>query len=270
MGKTKKPKSKIRSIIEWILTGLFIVGFGFVVAGQIDGYVNRNKHYGQQIRFGYATFVVQTDSMEPEYKVKTAIITYLEDVDKIYERFAVNHETVDITFYNVYSPSSETERELAKPNDTSLTRRVTETQIFTHRVKEIHVNPDPSVKKGDGKYFFIAAGINLEGHASQADQYQVFTEKEILGRVVVNSPVLGGFFAFIGSPLGLLALLLIPAFYLVITSVIDIFKAYKEPEEAEASDNNGGSSAPTELSKEDRERLKQEMLDEMMHGKGGK
>lgn len=267
MAKVKKPKSKVRSIIEWVLTGIFVILFGIVVAGQIDGFVHRNDHYGQQIRFGYATFVVQTDSMEPEYKVKTAIITYLEDVDKIYERFQ-NNEVVDLTFCNVYSPSTDVERELAKPDDPSLNHRVTEGQIFTHRVREIHVNPDPNVKKGQGKYTFIAAGINVEGHASASNQYQAFTEKELLGRVVVNSPALGGLFNLISSPFGLLILLLIPAFYLVITSVIDIFKAYKEPEEAGASDEQSSDEKKEiQLSDKDRERLKKEMLDQMMKGK---
>ena len=61
--KEKKPKSKARKIIEWVLTGIFLVIFAIVGIAQIDGLVNKKKHYGQQIRFGYATFVVQTDSM---------------------------------------------------------------------------------------------------------------------------------------------------------------------------------------------------------------
>ena len=51
--KVKKPKSKARKIIEWVLTGIFAALF--VVAGiaQIDGIVHKKDHYGQQIRFGY-------------------------------------------------------------------------------------------------------------------------------------------------------------------------------------------------------------------------
>ena len=268
--RVKKPKSKARVIIEWVLTGIFLVLFCFIGAAQIDGMVHRKEHYNQQIRFGYATFVVQTASMEPEYKVKTAIITYLEDVDKIYQRFQKG-ETVDVTFINNYNPNTEEERALCTPENPQYTRLVTDVAIITHRVQEIHVNPNG--KKGENKYFFIAAGINTEGFASGIDQYQAFTEKQLLGRVVVNSTFLGCVFYFISSPFGLLALLLIPAFYLVITSVLDIFKAYKDPDEATASSNKEGSSDTPKgevvLSEEDKKRLKEELLQEMINKKKG-
>ena len=35
--RVKKPKSKARKIIEWVLTGIFLALFAFVLAGQIDG-----------------------------------------------------------------------------------------------------------------------------------------------------------------------------------------------------------------------------------------
>ena len=85
--RVKKPKSKARKIIEWVLTGIFLALFAFVLAGQIDGMIHKKDHYNQQLRFGYGTFVVKTDSMEPKYMKKTAIITFCEDADKIYERF---------------------------------------------------------------------------------------------------------------------------------------------------------------------------------------
>ena len=99
-------------------------------------------------------------------------------------------------------------------------------------------------------------------------KYQAFTEKELLGVVVADSAFLGGFFGFIGSPLGLLALLLIPAMYLVITSVIDIFKAYKEPDEQPAGEGEVVKDHGTvDLTEEDKKRLKAELLDEMMNKK---
>ena len=272
--KEKKPKSKARKIIEWILTGLFLVLF--VVAGiaQIDGLVNKNKHYGQQIRLGYATFVVKTESMEPKYMVDSAIITYLEDADKIYERFQ-NKEDVDVTFYDCYTAETEYTKPLNHPELTMRTNPA-EYPIITHRVKEIHVNN--ALAKGEGKYTFIVAGINTGvGAATNANgdiyQYQVFTEKELLGRVVIGSAFLGGVFNFVSSIWGLLILLLIPSFYLIIVSVIDIFKAYKEPEEQPAPANGApaGSnpSAPAELSEEDKKRLKEELLQEMLGNKKG-
>ena len=59
---------------------------------------------------------------------------------------------------------------------------------------------------------------------------------------------------------------------MVITSVLDIFKTMKEPDvevetKTETKEENKVDSLDG-LSKEDRERLKQEMLEEMMNKKG--
>ena len=258
--RVKRPKSKARKIIEWVITGIFLALFAFVMAGQIDGMIHKNEHYNQQIRFGYATFVVQTDSMEPEYKVKSAIITYLESADKIYKRYQ-KKEKVDLTFMDVYNMD-------VVPTDPTLNNRVhapNELPIVTHRLREIQVRND--VALGQGKYIFIVAGINTGGELSKEGQYQAFTEKELLGRVVANSDFLGGVFGFVGTPFGLLVLLLIPAFYLVISSVIDIFKAYKEPEE-ETEGSGSSNNGVLELSEEDKKRLKEELLEEMLNKKG--
>ena len=272
--KEKKPKSKARKIVEWVLTGLFLVLFAIAGVAQIDGLVNKNKHYGQQIRLGYATFVVKTESMEPKYMVDSAIITYLEDADKIYERYQ-NNEDVDVTFYDVYTAETEYTKPLNHPELTMRTNPA-EYPIITHRVKEIHVNN--ALAKGEGKYTFIVAGINTGvGAATNANgeiyQYQVFTEKELLGRVVIGSAFLGGVFNFVSSIWGLLILLLIPSFYLIIVSVIDIFKAYKEPEEQAATASGApvasNPSITKELSEEDKKRLKEELLQEMLGNKKG-
>lgn len=268
--RQKKPKSKTRKILEWVLTGFFLVLFAIIGFAQIDGMVHKKDHYGQLIRFGFSNYVVQTESMEPKYMKNTAIIDYLEDVDKIYARYQ-NGEEINVTFMDVYS----TRNEFTNPeNNPQLTQRTSATNVpMTHQIKEIHVND--AVKKGEGKYYFITAGINtgvstaVDAHG-QIYQYQVFTEKELLGVVMANSVFLGGVFAFVSSPFGLLALLLIPALYLIITSVIDIFKAYKEPEEATPSgDAPKENKGNLDLSEEDKKRLKEELLQEMLNKKKG-
>ena len=108
-----------------------------------------------------------------------------------------------------------------------------------------------------------------DGTEHVIDQYQAFTEKELLGRVKVNSPFLGGVFGFVSSIWGLLILLLIPSFYLIITSVIDIFKAYKEPEEVSEGPKEEKTNGEVELSEEDKKRLKEELLKEMINKKKG-
>ena len=279
--RVKKPKSKVRKILEWVITGVFLALFAVVMAAQIDGMVHKKDHYDQQIRFGYGTFMVKTDSMKPVYGIDTALITYLEDADKIYDRFQKG-ETVDITFVHVPISNNEYTSPRDNPELTVRTNASADKQVdgipMTHRVREIHINE--SVAKGKGRYTFITAGINTrsewmgwqEGQPDMViNQYQAITEKELLGRVVVNSPFLGGIFSFVSSVFGLLILLLIPAFYLVITSVIDIFKAYKEPEPATegASAGGGNNSGPVTLSEADKKRLKEQLLEEMISKKKG-
>ena len=292
--KVKKPKTKARKIIEWVLTGIFGVLFLILGVGQIDGMVHKNDHHGQMLKFGYGTFVVQTDSMEKDvenkkvYGVKSALITHLDDPEKIYKDYQ-NGKTIDLTFYYdqlCYNEASASQYNQPQ-NCPELTNRTSPAQypIITHRLREMYKNPDENVKKGQGKYIFIVSGINpystnLGSNGTDPitiNQYQVFNEKYLLGRVAIGSAFLGGVFGFVSSVWGLLILLLIPAFYLIITSVIDIFKAYKEPEEETSSsskeENKSGSTSSNkgsiELSEEDKKRLKEELLQEMLDKKKG-
>ena len=284
----KKPKSKARKIVEWVLTGIFGVLFIFLAIGFIDGMVHKNEHFGQNLKFGFGTFVVETDSMEKEYVaetgsykkvygIKTALITHLDSPESIYKDYQAG-KTVDLTFYydaRAYNKTYPT------PANTELNNRTSpaEYPIITNRLREMYVNED--VKKGQGRYIFIVSGINdmsenLGWHEGEPPitihQYQAFTEEHLLGRVVIGSAFLGGVFSFVSSIWGLLVLLLIPAFYLIITSVIDIFKAYKEPEEEVASASPKGEDKPkgsVELSEADKKRLKEELLQEMLEKKKG-
>ena len=274
--KVKKPKSKARKIIEWVLTGIFVALFAVIGIAQIDGMVHKKDHYNQALKFGYGTFVVQTESMEPDYKQGDALVTYYDDADKLYNDYVAGKK-IDVTFYYDDSTRLPGARPQKAENQV-LTECIAAPgyPIITHRVREIQLNE--GVEKGKGKYTFIVAGIN-DSVASATDsngniyQYQAFSEKAILGRVVIGSAFLGGIFSFVSSIWGLLILLLIPAFYLIITSVIDIFKAYKEPEEAPAaaSSNSEGTtnSGTLELSEEDKKRLKEELLEEMLNKKKG-
>lgn len=297
--KEKKPKSKARKIVEWTLTILFAIVFVFMGIGQIDALIHKKENFNQSLPYGYGSMIVRTNSMEPEYKVNSAIITYKKSGDAIFKQFtkentakliseegtvktytslwadtdeARHYKYVDLTF--AYIPCN-----YMKPTDTTTYNYQTNTNPpaqlrgypMTHRLFELRV--DESVKLGEGRYLFFTTGINPEGNESHPGQYQAFTEKEIIGVVVMNSVVLGGFFGFISSPWGLLVFLLIPAFYLVITSVLDIFRAMKDPEEeaagAEGEKKKENASSLDGLSEKDRARLKQQMLDEMMNKKKG-
>ena len=260
--KTKKKKSKARVIIEWVLFGLFLVVFAFAGAAVIDSMIHKKDNYGQSLKFGLGTFIVLTDSMEPEYKQGSAIFTYKDNIEKVVSEFR-SGKTVDLTFFNedcgVDPNSVDFEHEIYETGMPVVTNKV-----MTHRLMEVHENPDVAI--GEGRYLLVTSGINSRGVYSLEGQYQLLTEKQFLGKVVLYSPVLGSAFQFVISPIGLIVLLLIPAGYLIITSSIDIVKALKEKEESETS----GANAPSSLDNikgEDRERLKKELLEEMMNKK---
>ena len=287
--KEKKPKSKVRKILEWVFTGIFAGLFVFFAIGQLTGMIHKKDNYNQTLTYGYGAFVITTNSMEKEYKVGTAIITHKESAETIVKDFRAG-KIVDITFVSMYNHNNGTYNYPEyHPTDMSYngidyTFSSYSTPTYppdayvpiTHRL--VYVYEDPTRQLGQGKYTFVAAGINIaDGEYTKGGQYQLLTENELLGRVKVNSPALGGFFKFITSPWGLLVFLLVPAFYLVITSVLDIFKAIKDPEDDDkgnsSSSSNGSSSNNSSLdglSDADRERLKKEMLEQMLNKKGGK
>ncbi len=281
--KTKKPKSKVRKVLEWVFTGIFAGLFAFFAIGQVTGMIHKKENYNQTLTYGYGAFVIQTNSMEPEYKVKAAIITHKEDANSIIKKFD-NGEVVDVTFWSAYvANNAKYDYPYYRPGNISYggidyqleghePTYPSSGYAITHRLIEYYV--DNTRELGKGRYTFVVAGINTSGFLSGINQYQLLTENEILGIVKVNSPFLGGCFQFITSPWGLLVFLLIPAFYLVITSVLDIFKAIKEPEEGETPPTSGGNSSSNTslngLSDADRERLKKEMLEQMLNKKGDK
>ena len=257
--KQKKPKSKVRKIIEWVLIGVFGAAALFVMAATIDGMVHKKDHYNQVIRFGIGTFIVKTDSMEPEIKVQDMIITKKEDVTKFDERLKKG-ETIDVTFFNVGVDDSDITIE-----NEQLTDETSPVYFpMTHRLREVHVRED--VKFGEGKYVFVASGINTQSLDWKMSQYQTFTENEYLGTVKVKNSAAGHFMNFISSPFGLIILLLIPSAYLIVMSSIDIFKAVKEEETKENNVKLEGEHL-SKLSDKERERLKNELLEEMIKAK---
>ena len=261
--KQKKPKSTVRKVIEWVLTGIFAILFLTYAAGTVDGMIHKKDNCNQSLKFGVGSFIVLTDSMEPKYNKNDAIITYKEDLNKVINDFRSGAE-VDVTFYNInvgyLIDPSELEHEQFRNGE-----YVYSNFVMTHRLMEVHERKD--VEYGKGRYVFVASGINNQGDYAKQGQYQLFTEREYLGVVKIGSPFLGAVFGFVSSAWGLLVLLLIPAAYLIITSSIDVIRTLKESEEKEASGDNSIDSL-NELSTSERERLKRELLDEMIAKKG--
>lgn len=272
--KVKKPKSLAMKIAEWVITGIFGVFFIVIGAGTIDGMVHKNENYGESLKFGWAYFVVKTDSMDPKYPVDSAIVTHKDDVKDVYSYYiehkqAISNESndyyIDLTFMDAYGTGHYRPTNTKYNNDVSGSTR----SVMTHRLREIAYNP--SVAYGEGQYTFVVSGINIGGHQAQAGQYQVFTEKQYLGVVKTSSQFLGGLFNFISSVWGLLIMLLIPAIFLVVTSVLDIFKTMKEPDDEEKivlkGDSDKADDRLSSISDKDRERLKRELLEQMIKEK---
>ena len=261
----KKVKSKGRKIIEWILFGIFGVATAFLLAANVSGMIHKKENYGQSIRFGVGTFVILTDSMEPEIHKDDLIITYKEDVSK-FSTLLEQGKTIDVTFANVdvNVPNFELDTEAFRTGS-----RVVSNEVMTHRLREVHINVEKNV--GEGHYIFVASGINDQGYESRKGQYQVFTEKEYLGTVRSSNKALGRFMNFLSSAWGLIILLLIPGAYLIVVSSMDIYKAVKESENDEPISANNksevGGDHLSKISDKDRERLKNELLEEMLKEK---
>lgn len=259
--KEKKPKSRARKIVEWILLGVFGLFFGVVLAGNISSMIHKKENYGQPIRFGVGTFQIRTSSMEPDIGQGTIVVSYKEDTKKFEERLK-NKETIDVVFANINVEADFTPYNPIYTPD----KRVVTNEVMVHRLMEVHVNED--VEFGKGRYIFVAAGINDEGEYSKKAQHQVFTEVQYLGSVKITSKFLGGFTKVMSSPIGLIILLLIPAGYLIASSSIDIYRALKAEEEAQGEAVvPTGSERIDKLSEKDRERIKNELLEEMLSKK---
>ena len=124
--KEKKipKKGKAGKIISWIFTLIFGGFFVFFAVGFIRGSINKKDNYNQNLIYGYGNFIVQTDSREPEYPVKTAIVTHKDSPSEIVREWeSIHHSTtkeshIDLTFMDSYSGSFTSASEIAELKDT--------------------------------------------------------------------------------------------------------------------------------------------------------
>lgn len=237
--KDKNKSKKIKSVIEWVVSGV-LIGTAIVFAG-FRIYQNKKN----VTVFGVQYPVVLTDSMEPDYKVKDVLVVKKVDVSTI-------QVGDDITFY------------------WDLTGRG-DMYPMTHRVVEIDYYENAS-ENGGYHYNIATHGINTKsnqcGDPNGCDitwQKQHFHEDVIIGKVVRKSFLL----KIITSVWGLIILILAPCLYIMITTVIDMFKKLEEEEKIVVEDNSTlnstGINPLAGLTKGEIEELKKEMLDEMLN-----
>lgn len=235
--KPKKPLYK--KIIDGIGIA-FISLLGVILVIFLIGNFTAKNNYGVKMIFNHSTLVVLTDSMEPDYKVGGAIFIEKTDPSKI-------EVGDDLTFY--YDSWG---------------------VVVTHRVEEI---TPPS---GENElYTFKLHGINRESTQCGSedepkdctDQFQIVTSDKIIGKVVGSSYFIGQVYTFMMEPYGLILLLLIPGGYLIYVSIDAIVKALKEKEinEEKVELTNTSTSKLDRLSKEEKEKLKEELLSELLN-----
>lgn len=278
----KKQKSKFRKIFEGVILGVFVALIGVSCFTLISSNVNKKKSGNEYaptlVGNSYVPLIVLTDSMEPDIKTGSAIFVKRVECEDIIQDFQ-NDEIVDLCFDDTYAKYANLSTDYTQETKDFLisytvdgelhqkTNRTTESnpapiRTLTHRLFYIQINEN--IEYGSGKYLFFVEGINVKSNNyAGTNQYQVFSENELYGRVIGSSKFVGGLFSFVKSPLGLIILLLVPSLYMVISSILDLFRKYDGDEESNSAvpaDLNG-------LSQKDIERLKKEMLNEIINGK---
>lgn len=271
-----KKKSKVKKICNWIIAGLF---GSLLVTLTIFNLVN--KFTGDGFVFGSQYPMVLTDSMEPEYMVgDVLVINKIKNYDDLIEQYRFGDDGIENSeddASSVILPGTTTLTEGAKIDLTfyyDITGSGKEYSV-THRLSQVIIRDD--VEVGNGKYIFTTHGINTNSEQCSTNggdctgQTQTFDETKVIGKVKEVNGFLTIVYTAFTSTWGLLILILIPATYLIITSVIDIVKSMSEKEESPSSTGNTNQSKDNllqQLSPEDLERLKKELLNELLE-KGG-
>lgn len=269
--KQKKPKSKQRKILEWVATGVFLA-----LIGTVAGFRIYQAASGDHAIFGTQFPVVLTDSMETDYMVGDVLKVKAVSPQEVKEAFDKG-ETIDISFkWNIGTAS--------KPNIQMMTHRIIDVMYFVNTEDNYSSNykynaNTYSFNNDQYHYTFVTHGINK--HSSQTkegedltNQLQFSNESQFVGRVTGKSQFLRVANQIFTSVWTLILLILIPGLYIVITSVIDLFKAFDDDEDTEKLVLEGGGTTPPVdekkedplkgLSEEDKERLKKEMLEELL------
>ena len=237
--KDKKKSKKIKSIIEWVVGGTFIAAALVLIGFRIYQKKTNTTIFGVQYP------IVLTDSMEPDYKVNDVLVVKRVDVSTL-------KEGDDITFY----------WDLTGKGDI---------YPMTHRI--LFINYFENADENEGYHYNIAThGINT--HSNQCGvpegcditwQTQLFHEDVVIGKVTRKSFVLKA----MTSVWGLIVLILIPCIYIMVSSVIDMFKKLDEQEKLADLESIGIANPEgnplNNFTKAEIEELKKEMLDEMLN-----
>jgi hypothetical protein len=267
-----KKKSKVKKIFNWIIAGVF---GSLLVTITIFNLVN--KFAGDGFIFGSQYPMVLTDSMEPEYMVgDVLIINKVKSYSDLVEEYRLGDDGVENTDDDAVITTGVGTTTLADGATMDLTflydiAGIGKEFSVTHRISRVVIRE--SLLEGEGRFFFTTHGINTDSEQCATNggdctnQTQSFDERKVIGRVQGVNGFLTVVYSVFTSTWGLLALILIPAIYLIITSVVDIVKTLSEKEEVPSSNNNMGIAKDellSQLSPKDLERLKKDLLNELL------
>ena len=267
-----KKKSKVKKILNWIIASVF---GSLLVAITIFNLVN--KFSGDGFIFGSQYPMVLTDSMEPEYMVgDVLIINKVKSYSDLVEEYRLGDDGVENTDDDAVITTGVGTTTLADGATMDLTflydiAGIGKEFSVTHRISRVVIRE--SLLEGEGRFFFTTHGINTDSEQCATNggdctnQTQSFDERKVIGRVQGVNGFLTVVYSVFTSTWGLLALILIPAIYLIITSVVDIVKTLSEKEEVPSSNNNMGIAKDellSQLSPKDLERLKKDLLNELL------
>ena len=221
--------------------------------------------------------MVLTDSMEPEYMVgDVLIINKVKSYSDLVEEYRLGDDGVENTEDDAIVTIGSSTTTLVDGATIDLTflydiAGIGEEFSVTHRVSKVVIRED--LEEGSGRFFFTTHGINTDSEQCSTNggdctnQTQSFDERKVIGRVQSVNGFLTVVYSVFTSTWGLLALILIPAIYLIITSVIDIVKTMSEKEETSSSSNSASLAKDdllSQLSPKDLERLKKDLLNELL------
>lgn len=142
--------------------------------------------------FGYSVLLISSESMEPEYPVKTMVLTKQMNINDLKVGNVITFYSKDPEIYNI---------------------------PVTHRINEVKTNQQGAiylVTKGDSNII--------------CDKYFVY-EEDIIGVVVGSNKLFGQFVSLLSNKWVFFSVIILPLFLVFILSIKDIIKAIKKPKE---------------------------------------
>lgn len=215
---SEKTKKKGNKKVSTVLTNISVAIVLFLIVLQIVSSILAVSNFGVPRIGDYQVLVVLTDSMEPSYKVGTAVFVKKVPLDTIMPSSSIEaHDGDTITFY-----------------------RTLDKKVITHRVIE--------VIETDGVYSFKTLGDNLHagtcptGGCIPTVHFDYVEARYVIGKVIGQSRIFGTIYYVASNPWFIAVFAVIPLLIVLIASIKDLGKQVKELKK----DGEGGTPSAEE------------------------